>query len=302
MVDHLTLGINATGVDARVDTLEVAAGPVGRTLGVGRALGSTPSVRVAKVAAHALAARLALRTEAALGVGAAGARVAGICRLNRFDNLGLLAALAERVAVIARRALADGNMIADAALGIEATGAAAGVLTLLVDAGRVLGTLVVDDALWPSVGWSALVSRVAGAHRRRAQRLARGVRTARRGKARVDGLWRRPNDGRLLPAVDKWVALVVGRTGADRVVGYDIASGIDSAPARTRVGAPLVEAGAVLAALRADNALWPAVGRATEVAGQTRTLAPLANHLVAREGATVVVGAWIFVFAYNTHS
>ena len=54
----------------------------------------------------------------------------------------------ERVAVVAAVAGADGVVISDGALGVASTGTRAGILALLLHAGKVVGTFSVDETLW----------------------------------------------------------------------------------------------------------------------------------------------------------
>ena len=60
---------------------------------------------------------------------------------------------------------------------------------------------------------------------------------------------RRQDKLRLLLTVCKGIALVLGRTGADGMVGDDVTAGVDTAAPRTRVPTLLVEAGLILRAL-----------------------------------------------------
>ena len=66
-----------------------------------------------------------------------------------------LIALWEWITNKASNADADGNMVVDPTVGVDATQAWTGVLTLLVGAGLVRGTVWVDDTLRPAVGWWA---------------------------------------------------------------------------------------------------------------------------------------------------
>lgn len=66
----------------------------------------------------------------------------------------------------------------------------------------------------------------------------------------------------------EWVTVISGAASADRGVVDDVAEGIGSARARTRVYTLLVEASPVGAALRVDGALWPAVGGRSDEVGQ----------------------------------
>lgn len=56
-------------------------------------------------------------------------------------------------------------MVAHMTLRIEATGARAGIFTLLVDTGFVRGTLGTDDTLWTTCRWSTNKLRQAAANR-----------------------------------------------------------------------------------------------------------------------------------------
>ena len=165
MVDNLTNGINPAGVDARVDALEVATCTVSRAVRVGRALRLALRVRVAKVSANAGAGGPTSCGTGALGISPTWAGVARVrCGLHRLAHLRDLVALSERIAVIAWRTVADGNMVPDQALGVQTAGSVARVPALLLDAGLVAAALIVDDTLGPAAGWTALVARVACTH------------------------------------------------------------------------------------------------------------------------------------------
>jgi hypothetical protein len=69
----------------------------------------------------------------------------------------------------------DGHVIAHATIGIDATGAGTGVHTVLIEAGPVGGTVVVDDTLWPTVGRAALHAGQAGAVAAAVARVARRI-------------------------------------------------------------------------------------------------------------------------------
>ena len=114
-----------------------------------------------------------------MGIGPTRAGVARVRgRLHRFDHFRDLVALPERIAVIAWRTVADGNMVPDQALGVETAGSIARVPALLLDTGLVAAAFVVDDTLGPTAGRTALVAWVARTHRGRTQRFARGMRSA----------------------------------------------------------------------------------------------------------------------------
>lgn len=83
----------------------------------------------------------------------------------------------------------------------------------------------------------------------------------------------------------KRIARVAGRTAADGVVVDDLAARVGAASPRARVPAALVQAGLVLRAFRADNALRAAGGRRPHVVDLARA------HRVAVDGLAVAVGA-----------
>lgn len=106
-------------------------------------------------------------------------------------NLTLIpSTLSKRIAREARRTAADGVMVDDLAPGVDATGARAGIGTLLVDTRTVLRTVGTDQALRPARGRSTDVVGLARAHGVTINRPAQTVRAARRWLARVHrGYW-----------------------------------------------------------------------------------------------------------------
>jgi len=129
-----------------------------------------------------------------LAVGPARVGVAGLAvfhhRLRRRDQL----AGRKRVTRVAGAARADGIVVAHAALRVKTAGAGAGVPTLLVHAGQVVGALSVNEALRAAahVGVAdVLGDALAGAGATSLQALCIG--STWRGIAGVDNFWRSGN-------------------------------------------------------------------------------------------------------------
>lgn len=98
--------------------------------------------------------------------------------------------LSKRIAREARRTAADGVMVDNLAPGVDATGARAGISTLLVDTRTVLRTVCTDKALRPARGRSTDVVGLARAHSVTIDSPTQTVRAARRWLARVHrGYW-----------------------------------------------------------------------------------------------------------------
>lgn len=197
---------------------------------------------------------------------------------------GLPLAAHEGVAHEAGLAAADGVVVDDAAARVRAARAGAGVGTALRHARVVLRAVGRDDALGPALRRRAHVARLARAHGRAVTPAAHAVRAARRRLARVHGLLGQRWRWRNRPARHQRVAREAGRARAHGRVVRHVALGVRAACARARVGALVVEAGAVARALGVLHALGPAARvRVAVVARQARARAralPLAAHRV----------------------
>lgn len=250
MVDDLAPGAYATGARAGVYTLQIRTCSISRTVRVSCALRATSGVRVSEIALDAGAAGSGVSV-LALGVSCTRTWVARVhrARVYRLDNFRDLVTLSEGITVETLGALADGQVVPDGAPCIQSARPNTGVDTVLLGAGLGPPALVVDDTLWSTARRGTNITTCTGAHRSDTKRLAGRVRPAGGGVAGVSRLRRRDCYSWCLMALLERVAFVVDRASADGMMSDDTASGVDSAPARTRVHTPLVEAGPVLRAV-----------------------------------------------------
>ncbi len=191
-------------------------------------------------------------------------------------------------------------MIDHLAVGVGAAGAGTRVNTLLIDAGRVAGTVRVDDTLGPAVGRHAHIVGQAGAGRDVVGVAALGVGTAGAGQA---GIYRPRHRRRRRDfnarALAEGIPRVAGRTLTDGVVIGHLAAGVVATRSRTGVHALLIDAGGELGAVRADHTLGPAVGRGALVAGQAGAHAHTVHLPVLAVGAAGVGVAGLAVLHHR---
>ena len=154
--------------------------------------------------------------------------------------------------------------------GIWSTGSWTGVDTFLPDTGEVAGAVRVDAALRPAVRRDSDVVGETGAGRHLPLQVVLALRegTAGRGVAGVNIRLRHHRSyGRLhLDTVTEGVSGVSRGTLTDGVVVGDLAPGVVTTGPRAGVHTLLVDAGSELTTVRADHALWPAVGRVALIA------------------------------------
>ena len=148
-------------------------------------------------------------------------------------------------------------MVCDLAASIVATGAGAGVHTLLVDAGSELTAVRADHALGSALGRVAKVARDAGAHTDTIHLPVLAVGSAR---VRVAGVpvrlrQRGQDDG---GTGRGGVTGEAGQTGADRVVVAHSTLSIAATGTRAGVATLLLHASQVVRALSVDETLRPA--------------------------------------------
>jgi hypothetical protein len=114
VVYHLTLGIDATGANAGIDALQVAAGLVCWAIRVDRAFWSTIGIGITEIAAYTGAgSTISLRLALSIGATWRGeARILGSLHRLWRDDLRDLVALSKWITFITRRAFAYGYMVA----------------------------------------------------------------------------------------------------------------------------------------------------------------------------------------------
>ena len=257
--------VDATDSRAGVHTLVVHAGSVGRTVSVQDTLRSAGEVGVSEVSRNAGTGSGSL-LGAALSIGATGCWVAGI----NYSSLGggggrNPPALSERISIVSRRTPAYRVVVHHLTLRIRSTGPGTRVDTFLPDTGQVARTVGVDAALRPAVWRDSNIVGEAGAGRHLPLEvvLALRERTTGRGVAGVNiRLRHHRSHGRLhLHTVAEGVSGVARGTLADGVVVGDLTPGVVTTGPGAGVHTLLVDAGSQLTTVRADHALWPAVGR-----------------------------------------
>ena len=296
MVLHVAQGVPPAGVEAGVHALvHAVAGPVVVTVIVDLALHAAAAVRVANpVGRLALADAVGARTSV-LGVGTAGVGHAGVAR----GRLGLALAAEERVADKAADAGADGLVVVASAVGVGAAGPGAGVDALVVPAGEVVGTVVVDGALVSAGGWRAEEAALAAADRDAVDVLADRVGAA---GVRLAGISDLLGDfaGRLEVAASVRIAHVAREADALGAVVLDVAVGVGPAGGGgAGVAAVVINASQAVGAVGVDDADGPAVGRRADVPCQTGAGANAVVLLLLAVGAAIGVGAGILDGSVN---
>ena len=155
------------------------------------------------------------------------------------------------------RTAADGVVVHNIALGIDATDTDTWVGAAEVDTGKCRGAFTVDDTLWPAGRGSSVVAGEAGAHWPPLLLSTVGVGSTGRGLARVRGL-RIDDHVRYERALGEGVSGVAGVAGTDGIVVRDDTLGINSTGAGTRVDTLGVDAGLGARAVVVEETLGPA--------------------------------------------
>lgn len=144
VVNYVTHRLVTTSSGTRIPALLVHAGPAGRTLRIADAFwsaGRWTAVIVGQTGANSLRADFP-----AFSVGAAGRGLAGM-KLHRCLEWSWLAEH-KRIAVVAIRALAHGQVIVHLAGGARTASSRTRIQATIADAGLVPGALCTQDALW----------------------------------------------------------------------------------------------------------------------------------------------------------
>jgi hypothetical protein len=152
MILHGARGMHAAHPGTGVHAVLIDARQMARTLSIDDALRLALDVGVARVVPDAGAGGRLLAGLCAYGIDAAGRGVARLFNLHRKNGAWLKEAAGERIPSVAWIAHTDGHMVAHATSCIDAAQAGTRVLTLLIDAGLVWGTVRVDEALGAAVG------------------------------------------------------------------------------------------------------------------------------------------------------
>ena len=264
VVPHGALGVPPAGPRTGVATLLLDTGQVVGTLSVDQTLWSAAHVRVSDVVLDTSAGSGSV-PGGALCVGSTGRGVAGVDRVGSGDDLGQERAAREGVSGVLGGAGADGIVVDGGTPSVVPTGPDTGVGTLLLDTGLVTRTLSIEDTLRPTVGRGSDEARETGAGLVAVDLSALSVRTTRRGHT---------GDGRSLgDCSDLWeataavegVSAVLTRTGADGIVVDDLTLCVSSTGAGTGIHTSLLDTGHGQRTLRAEQTLWPTVGRTSEV-------------------------------------
>ena len=261
MVDHLTLSIGATGAGAGVNTPLPHTGSVVGTVRVDGALRSAVGRNSNVVGQTGAGSNSSCQVILTLGEGSTGRRIARINLLNNRlgggRRWGDSLTVTEWISLVSRGTLTDGVMVGHLTPGIIATGARAGVHTLLVDAGSQLITVRADHTLWSAVWRIALIAGHTGTDTHTIDLSVLAVGAA--------GVWVtgvqvqrnrgwRGNQG----AGRGGVSFIARVAGADGIVIAHSALGMDAAGAGAGVLALLLHTGQVIGALGVDQTLWSA--------------------------------------------
>lgn len=150
VVKDLTNRIGATNSGTGIDTLVADTSSASIAVRVQNTLGTAAGVRVTVIFRQT-------RTYSVVALGV-GATRRGVTRvlwrqwiLDFCWWFGI--ADAKRITDVAHQTTADGSVVDDIALGVEATGSGARIEALLINARLVARALSVNGALWTTVGW-----------------------------------------------------------------------------------------------------------------------------------------------------
>lgn len=189
----------------------------------------------------------------------------------------------ERIAGVSLVAAAYGVVIHHLALGVLATGAWAGVLTLVAEARLGQRAVSTDHALWPAARWISNEARLAGAYRVIVHHLADAVCTARRWCAGLlSGFWESnesdeglnssnlkclvnychrngPTNGKLGTTESERIPSGARRAATHGDVIDHVAACTRPARAYARIHAVVIHASLHSTAVRVHGALWPTV-------------------------------------------
>lgn len=243
MIDAGAQGVRAARVHARIAALLAEARPIGAAVLVDDALG--------------------IRADGgAAGANATGAVLAARRRIARIDGIAGRLAGAERIADRVGGTRAHRIVVERVALGTVAADARARIDAPVIGAGTIARTVRRDRALRMAAGAGcgtleaghALAQGGLAAGRS----AAHGVRAARRRVAWIRYVLCGLRFVLETVASAQRVAGGADRTGADRHVVGDVTLGLGAAGARTRIGALLVDAGAVQRTVGVAEALGPA--------------------------------------------
>jgi hypothetical protein len=296
MVGHLAVSVTATQAGAGVNAVKVPALLVGGTVGVDDTLWPTCHVRVTEVVRDTSAGS-GISLSVTDCIVTTRSRVAGVSDLNPGRIGGLGVAGREGVSNIARVTLTDSIVVVHRTGSVSPTHPRTGVLTLVVNASLVRGTVGVDGALMLALDVGvALETGEADTGSGLVPFPALCIDPTRRWVARIDdlrsdgGRWRPPT---LAEGITN-VALVADTDG-DMVP--DVAVGVDPTETRTWVLALPSDTGLVRGAVRVDHTLRSAVGWRTDHFRQAGTLATFPNHSgMVAVGAAGVGVTWIHIF------
>lgn len=142
---HVTPGVDTTDSDTGVGTLQVDAGQAGGALAVDHTLGAAAG-RGTEVSSQTGTDGV-VAVNSAVGVGSTGGGSAGVHWLGHRSSLGCEGTLDEGVSDVALVTFTDGVVVGHSTAGVDTTGAGAGVDTLGVDTGLVLGTVIAQQTL-----------------------------------------------------------------------------------------------------------------------------------------------------------
>jgi len=203
MVDDLAFSVEATSAWAWVSTLVVDTSLAAITVRVDDTLRPAASVRVSKILrqTHTRACSITLLAHC---VSSTGRRVAGVTRTFRRGNLLDNGTAVEGITSEPFVTGTHGMVFDDDTSGVDATGAWARVLALLVLTGQVAGALGVVGALRAAVGRTAHIRGEAGACGCVANQVTLGVGATRGGDTRVYANRRLPDF--FLKALQKGIA------------------------------------------------------------------------------------------------
>ena len=269
MVGHPAVGVVAAQAGAGVSALLLYAGSGLAALRAHETLGSA----VRRLTNHPTltAADAHTITLSELAVGAARVGVTRVNVLLHHIAAGCEGTLGDGVTSVAQETGADGLMSVGITHSIDAAHSRAWVDTLVAHTGSVGGAVIVGDTL-RSAGQVGVtkVARYTGAGACSLLGSTVGIGSTRRWIAGINYLCC-PHSGDLRDesALSERVSIIAGGTSADGLVVDHLALSIGATGARAGVNTPLPDTGSVVWTVWVDGTLRPAVGRNSNVVGQT---------------------------------
>ena len=196
-------------------------------------------------------------------------RIARVNRVRSDDGFRNERAARERITSVASRTVTDCIMIDCLASGIVTTGSNTGVTALVLDTSFVAWAFGIQDTFRSTVWWGTNVAWETSAGLITIDFSALGIGATGRGHTwNLGSLWLGHNLWFSVTAVE-WITTESLGTGADGVVVDNLTLSIGTTGSWTGVNTLLLDTSLGKSTLRAEQTLWPTVGRSTKVSLET---------------------------------